>query len=460
MSFRGQFTQVLSEGVMRKGLSVCILIGATTALSGCMDAPLMSKLSDVKPVAFVRDQMAAPAPMVTGAPQLAAANSDSGSEIISGLISRRSVLDAGSPYDTLASTLLETSSGVAQAELRAAKMRSVSRDKNWLPTIGPSISLTSLGEFAAGLLVNQVLYDNGKKKAEREFAAADVEVAAVVLAQDENDRVHSGLELLVVAAEAREKTAMAQSGLGRMREFNRVVGERVRGGLSSLADERVVHSKISEMEHEAATHSEARDSAISELRSMMSGHSVPELSAPSGIKLASSSLETLDVVRARAEAKRASAEAHVERASLLPTLSATGLIGKNSSAALDYEGSGLGLGTRAEMEASKAREGAALALVGRAQETAARQRSRLDSSLQALSRKERDAADLVQQSRANYRLFQDQFEAGKKTVMDVLSVYEQMVRDELKHIDVKYEIVQTQLEAARLAGVLANGAEI
>ncbi len=445
---------------MRKGLSICIVIGATTALSGCMDAPVMSKLSEVRPVAFMRDQMAATPAVDAGASQLAAANTDTGSDIISGLIARRSVLDAGSPYDQLASTLLETSSGVAQAELRAAKMRSVSRDKNWLPTIGPSISLTSLGEFAAGLLINQVLYDNGKKKAEREFAAADVEVAAVALAQDENDRVHSGLELLVVAAEAREKSVMATSGLGRMREFNRVVSERVRGGLSSLADERVVHSKISEMEHEAATHREARDSAIDELGAMMSGHSVPELTEPRGIKLSSSSLESLDVVRARAEAKRAAAEARVERASLLPALSATGVLGNNGSASLDYEGSGLGLGTRAEMDASKAREEASLALVGRAQETAARQRSRLESSLEALQRKERDAADLVQQSRSNYRLFQDQFEAGKKTVMDVLNVYEQMIRDELKHIDVKYDIVQTQLEAARLAGTLANGAEI
>ena len=52
------------------------------------------------------------------------------------------------------------------------------------------------------MVVEQVLFDNGRKKAERDYAAADVEVAAVTLAQDTNKRVLAGLELYISAQEA------------------------------------------------------------------------------------------------------------------------------------------------------------------------------------------------------------------------------------------------------------------
>lgn len=446
---------------MKNISAVSAALAAALFLSGCMDAPVLSGLSDVTPVAFVREQLATPASLSEDGPALTAAADGTGSEIISNLIARRSVLESGSNYATLASALLDTSSGVAQAELREAKMRAVARDKNWLPSIGPTISLNALGEFAAGLIVDQVLYDNGKRKAERAFAAADVEVSAVALTQDANDRVYEGLALYVTAAEAREKAAMAARGLGRMREFDRVVKERVRGGVSSLSDQRVVRTTISAMEQELATHREAQESATAELRSMAGGATFPDMTQAVALRVPDNSLEPLSVIRARAEAKRTRAETEAQNAGLFPALTASTVLGQRDSAEIEFGGTAtLGLGTGAEMAAGEARADAADAAVNRAREEAARTRARYEARLAALMRQERDVAELAQQSRANYRLFQDQFEYGKKTVMDVLNVYEQMVRDELQHIDIKYDIVLTQLEAARQAGVLANGDEI
>jgi adhesin transport system outer membrane protein len=111
------------------------------------------------------------------------------SQIIQGLALRFSVLPKGSVSDTVAASVLAANSRTAEAELRAATLRSEAASKNWLPKIGPQISLTSLGSLAANLVVDQVLFDNGRRKGEREFAVADVEVAAVSLAQDTNKRV-------------------------------------------------------------------------------------------------------------------------------------------------------------------------------------------------------------------------------------------------------------------------------
>ena len=438
-----------------------LVASAFALLSGCVGETSGLNLAQLKPAALLKgDDASIGAVKDPGTPSLSAANNGAQSELISSLIARQSTLAPGGAYDQVADAVLATSSGVAAAELRASKMRAIARSKNWLPTIGPSISLNALGEVAAGLLVDQVLYDNGKRKAEREFAAADVEVSAVALSQDVNDRLHQGLSLYVTTAEAREKADMATRGLGRMREFNRVVTERVKGGASSLSDQRVVRSKLTEMEHEAATHREAEQSARAELGSMTAQANVPTLSKATGIALPAAGLSHLDVIRARAEAKRAAAEARAERAALLPTLSVGGVLGQKDSARAGYEGSGLGLGTGAELEASRAREAAAQAQIAQAEEDASRHRARYDSQLSALRRQERDAAELVQQTRANYRIFQDQFEAGQKSVMDVLNVYEQMIREELKHIDLKYEIVHTELEVARMVGVLANGGDI
>ena len=434
-------------------------MGAAALLGGCSEgAPGLSNLSDVKPVAFLRGKTtASPA----DGPNLSTAQSDASSAIIDGLLARRSVLSSSSPYAPVAKTMLSTSSGLAQAELRASKMRAVARSKNWLPTIGPTISLTALGDLAAGLIVNQVLYDNGKRKAERAFAAADVEVSAVALSQDVNDRLHAGLTLYITAAEAREKAGMAERGFGRMQEFNRVVSVRVSGGLSSLSDQRVVRAKLADMDQEASTHREAERAALSEFGAMTGGQTAAPLTKAFAISVPPVSLTPLEVLRAEAEATRSIAEAKAARAGLLPSLGAGGVLGQKNSAKVEFGGAAnLGVGTGAEVEALKAQERAAASRVVLAKENAARKTSRLRNELTALVRQERDTADLVQQTRTNFRLFQEQFEGGQKTVMDVVAVYEQMVRSELKHIDLKYEIALTQLEMARVAGALADGADI
>jgi len=100
------------------------------------------------------------------------------SEIIQNLLNRRSVLDNG-PFAQVANAVLAANSRAAEADLRAAKLRAEARANNWLPSIGPNVSLTSLGAVVSTMVVEQVLFDNGRKKAERDYAAADVEVAAV-----------------------------------------------------------------------------------------------------------------------------------------------------------------------------------------------------------------------------------------------------------------------------------------
>ena len=166
---------------------------------------------------------ASDAPPVTRAAGSFAQSGKHRSEIIAALQARRSVLPQGSAQDRVASAVLAAYARPAEAELRGARLRAQAASKNWLPTLGPSVSLTSLGAVVAGLVVEQVLFDNGRKKAERELARADVEHAAVVLSSDTNARVYEALSLYLGAEEARAKAALSAKTLSRVGEFDRII---------------------------------------------------------------------------------------------------------------------------------------------------------------------------------------------------------------------------------------------
>lgn len=218
-----------------KLVKAAAVYAAIFGLSGCLAdteaASFVSRLKSPDAGLSVKES----GPKTTAFASTASSYDDklnSESAVINGLVARQSALPNGSAYDQVASAVLAANARSAESELRSARLRAESASKNWLPTIGPSISLTSLSDVIVNLVLDQVLFDNGRKKGEREFAKADVEVAAVALAEDTNDRAATGLELYLAAAEGREKASLAETTLEDMAHFEYIMSERVRGGVS------------------------------------------------------------------------------------------------------------------------------------------------------------------------------------------------------------------------------------
>ncbi|WP_293573390.1 TolC family protein [Phaeobacter sp.] len=383
------------------------------------------------------------------------------SAVISTLMQRQSMLPDGGVYDTIAIAAITASSRAAEAELISAKLRAEAKAKNWLPTLGPSVSLTDLGDLVAGILIEQVLFDNGRRKAERAFAAADVEVAAVNLSIDMNNRVETALGLYLAGLRGEEKAQVGTRALSRMYEFERIVMGRVEGGVSDRSDLNVVRSKINGMRSAIATAKDATATANAELQAL-TGQSFAE--KPQNLTLVAPAEDSqyLTVLKAEAEATRSVEQAKMERAGLLPQVSAAGNVTSDGSGAgltLDLA-QPFGLGTPAALQAIEASKEIAKRQVGEVQEDARRDYSRQIQRLVSFKRQEAEAAALAQTSRETYRLFQAQFKAGQRSVIDVVSIYEEVVRREQAHIDAKYEVVLTQLALAREMGVLADGDRI
>ncbi len=388
------------------------------------------------------------------------ATASGASGVIGDLQSRQSVLNSGA-YAEVALAVSRASAGAAVSELRAARLRSEAADKNWLPTIGPSVSLSSLGDVVAGLVLDQVLWDNGRKKAERAFARADVEVAAVNLSLDVNGRLFSALSLYLAAEEARAQQIDLVSSLVQMREFDRIVSGRVAGGIAPLSDQTVSRAKLAELDamYQAAT--DAERTSFAELAAMAGGD-LSRLSGLAPLALPAPQLQPLSVLRAQAEARRAVSEATMARAGFLPGLTARGTLSNDGNSAGLNIGSerGFGFGTGASLNAIRASRDAAEARVAQAREDAARQISRLREAEKADLRQAQDADQSARRTRLTLAQFREQFEAGQRSVMDVIALHEKLVSQEQNAIRLRFKAALAALQTANILGVLADGSAL
>ena len=250
------------------------------------------------------------------------------SAIIQSLQSRSSAIRPGTAYATIAAATLASDARVAEAELRAARLRSAATDKNWMPSIGPAISLTSLGDMVANLVVEAVIFDNGKKKAERAMARAEVEVAAVSLVSDGNERVYEALDLYLTALEGGESQRLNREALLDMRRFRWIMNERVKGGVSDMSDLTILAQKIAEIESSMKDAQDKRDTALAEL-SAMTDRDLSDLNGIGALDMSAGNIETLGVVAAKVQSKRDQAAADMERAGNLPSIVASASGGSN-----------------------------------------------------------------------------------------------------------------------------------
>ena len=381
------------------------------------------------------------------------------SALIDALLNRRSVLPSG-PYRQVASSVLAANSRAAEAELRAAMLRSEAREMNWLPTLGPQISLNSLGSIVANLLIEQTLFDNGAKRAEREFARADVEVAAVALAQDTNDRVYQALDLYLTAQASEARAAVNEGGMARMERFEYVMSERVNAGINDRADLQLVQQKLTQMRSDVLEDREAASSARAQLAAM----SATSLDSVVGIEViaeAAGTAQPLDVMKVEAEGTRGMAEARALQAGYSPSITASGSVGQGSNAGINVGiPNGLGFGRGANIAAIEAMGEAADLQVAEQREDSAREVAAIQGQITSLRRQQSNIATIISQAENNYTLFEEQLRAGQRTVPEVVSVFRTKLDAEREAVALRYDLARQELKLARIYGTLVDGEDI
>lgn len=383
-----------------------------------------------------------------------------GSALIADLASRSSILPANSHYARIARAVSAADAGTSRAELRVKRLSAEARSKNWLPSLGPSVSLTSLGSVVTSLVVEQTLFDFGRKQAEREYAVADVEVAAVNLSVDSNTRIARALTLYVEAEAARARGAVARTAMGRLNEFDRIMGLRVQGGVSNMSEQTVLRQKLVEMQASLDADRDAETLAATELN-QMAGAEVAGSAGLTQLPTTMPRVTPLAVRKAEAEKERAIAELKVARADNLPGLSANTDLSRGGGigASIGMQ-NGLNWGTGAAMEAIGAGAEAAIARVNQAGQDAERARMALEMKIANLDRQEQAQQEVARQTRANLSRFEDQYKAGVRPLMDLVSQHESLARMERDLVNMRHERARARIEIARDLGLLAEGTGI
>ena len=382
------------------------------------------------------------------------------SVLIGDLLARRSVLPATGPYATVANAVLNNSSGAAAAELRVAKLRSEARAKNWLPQIGQSVNLTSLSGLAASLLVETALFDQGRRKAEREFAVADVEVAAVNLSAAMNQRVFDGLTHYINAERARAQLEVSGKAAGQLTHFVTVMGQRVDGGISDRSEQRIISQAQAEMQATMAADQDAAASAMAELQALAGlplddVHGLDALAPP----LPTAGSEPLAVLLVRGEGSRALAQSSLERSGMMPGLSASANVGSNGTApGLRMTGAGLlNPGSRAALQALDATSDVVDRQTTEATEAAKRRRVALERQIATLSSQQAQGAEVLRQTTGNLALFTEQYQVGRRSLLELVGQYDAHARLERDQISLRYDIALMELELALDRGLLIDG---
>lgn len=382
-----------------------------------------------------------------------------GSAIIDDLRARQSVLPAGGPYAAIAQAVTDAATGASEAELRMARLKAEARAKNWLPTIGPTVSLTSLGSVLAQLVIDQAIIDHGRRKAERDHAAADVEVAAVALVADMNARVHDGLAAWLTAEQARAQAAVAEQATAKLIGFEDIVNLRMQGGLSDNSERQVIAQSRAEMAATLANDRQTLAQALSDLSSLTNGR-IPQVSGIDSLPIPSGPAP-LSVLRAQAEGARTLAEARMARAGLIPGLSAQAVVGEDGVApGLTLGGANLGFGTEAEARALAAAPDLVERRTAQARADADRQMAALQAEITALKARQAQGAAVLAQTKTNLALFNEQYRLGRRSLLELVSQFDAAARLERDQVALSYEIARIELRIARDRGLLLDGARM
>jgi len=382
------------------------------------------------------------------------------SPILADLASRTSALPDGSAYESVASAVLAASPGIEAAELGLAKLRAKAQWRNRWPMLTPTVTLDSLAGFAASLMVDQPILGHGRRKAERERATAEVDLAAVTLSMRQNDRVFNGLSLYLSADEARAKALIAEAATNRLASLHQIVLARVAGGVSDSSEEQVIAQTVAEMQAMLASDRREREQVLTELAALAGG---TDFGALTGTVVLSLPLQkdSLSVLRANGEGVRTLAEARITRAAALPGLSLVApLTEDGATPGLRLGGVQIGLGNAAAVAVADATPELVATQIAEARQLAARRRTELLGRIATLRSSRAQGAEVFRRARENLDLFNNQYGVGSRSLTDLTTQTAAVALLERDHVTLSYDIARLELELARDAGALVDGGSL
>ena len=427
------------------------LLAAAVLLSGCQGG-----LQPPSMLAIGRGQ----APSDPAAIQRLAPEGGTASPLIADLAARPSILPPGGTMARIADAILAADPGADAAELGLARLRADAVARNAWPGLTPTLTLDSLAGLAANLVIDQPLLDNGRRKAERARARAEIDLAAVTLATGRNARIHEGLSLYLTAEQARAQASISTRATARLSEFHAIVTQRIAGGLSDRTEEQIIAQSLAEMQATLASDSQTRTQALADLAQLTGGQGAADLTGIDRLP-ALPAAEALSLLRARAIAARDLAEASITRADALPGLSANARVTEDGvTPGLGLGGVRLGLGSPAILRSAEAIPDLVRRQTAEAEEQAVRRRTELQGRLEQLRTRQEQGQTVLARTLENLDLYAEQYRLGRRSLTDLTMQTAAAARLERDQVALAYDAARIELELARDIGALVAGGRL
>jgi adhesin transport system outer membrane protein len=426
------------------------LLGAVLLLSGCLGGLSLPTM---------RANGSGTAPHDPAASRLVPPG-ETASPVIADLSTRQSVLPPDSAFDRVARAVLSAAPGVEAAELGLARLRAEAAAHNRWPSITPAMTLDSLAGLAAQIVVDQPLLDHGRRKAERDRALAEVDAAAVTLAQRQNARVFDGLSLYLAAEQARAQGQVAEGATARLSALRNIVLARIEGGLSDTSEDQIIAQTLTEMQATRDADARTRTQALADLAALAKANVPADLSGLSPVA-APDRTDPLAILYATAQGARTLAEARIARAANLPGLSATANIGEQGvTPGLNLGGVRLGPGSPALVAAANAAPDLVARQIAESRHAADRRRTELEGRIATLRARREQGDAVLAQTKGNLDLYAEQYRMGRRSLTDLTAQTASVARLERDQVALAYDIARAELELARDAGALVDGGDL
>jgi len=364
-------------------------------------------------------------------------------------------------YDTIARSLSEQSPLASKASLEGQKLLGEGYNQNRLPQVSPTSSVDDDGDLIGRLIVEQVIFDNGRFKAGKKLLTADESRAFSDYLIEANEDIATGIDVYLRAVRLQRLLSASEKLALKYDDLHKIAIDRVSGGVGKRSESSLFEIRKLQTHAQSASVRAELQSAKTQLQTLTGKDSfsfVPQRFnfGPSREALAQDIFETAPaILRVKADVESRLAELEQAKANRLPALSFRGSLGAGTGLGLGADDQqplywGKNLNTEAILKNIEAEE----LRVKRAKRDAKVEMAALDQQINALDGQLPNQQTLIDLAEKRADNFKTDFRAGAATMVEAISLLETLKTLQTQYIDMEHERLSAELQFARILGVL------
>jgi|GEM_PF-3579949 len=375
-------------------------------------------------------------------------------------------------YEAIARAIITQTPSASAASLEGQKLLGRAYNQNRLPQVSPTASVEDDGDVIGRLIIEQVIFDNGRFKAGKKLFTADEARVFGDYLIETNEDIAQGINVYLRAVRLQSLLSASEKLAVKYDDLHKIALDRVSGGVGKRSESSLFEIRKLQTHAQSDTIRAELKTTRAELQALTGNDNfvlTPRRFNFGGSReaLAQEIFETTPtILRTQADVDARIAELEQAKADRLPSLSFRGSLGA---------GTGLGLG--ADDQVNDARLGLSVSQplywgknlnteailknieaeelrVKRVKRDAKVEMASHDQQIKALETQLPNQQTLVNLAEKRAENFKTDFRAGAATMVEAISLLETLKTLQTQYIDMEHDRLNNELQFARILGIL------